>query len=454
MLMTLKRGCVADLSPPPSNPSATRLTCELYARLKLFGDRGGSARPMFVGTNETAAAQPYFRKSGLHIQALTGKQPLVKLFWPVGAGNAAYADLISAIKEHHRAGGISGLIWHPNNILTGGNNYDRSRDDWDAVLACLSPGGSHLAAYRATQDTFVSLLDDCVADDGQKIPFIVRIGNETNGWRDYEDMTVTSLTRSGTTATMAFTKGANPLANQWGNFGAKFQVRGASDDKWNKIHNVVSYVKAGDSSGGTVTFTVTDGPTSNPGGTILAYPLAGDWWAGADRAADALKLWRQTIDYFRDVKGCNQLIWGLNIFTNNRLAASMDPATNPYSIWLTDEMKPYSDIVTSNLYQDEPLTWTSCDFAADPVVSSKQIIADWCRANGRPFIYTEFGALYYGRESPDFWSRSCMGAFDAKYPEVAGVCTWTPPNFLPPLGTPAAADLAQAFSNPRYVWRG
>jgi hypothetical protein len=347
-------------------------------------------------------------------------------------------------------------MWHPKNYLTGGNNYDRPRDDWEPVLQCLSPSGSQLAAYRADLDMFSNSLALCLDDNGQRIPFWVRIGNETNGWFDYPNMSVDSLTRSGTTATMHFTRGIHPITGQWSSAGAKFQIRGASDSRWNTLFDIGGFVLDGDGNGGTVSFTVNTSPPSSPTGTITTNALAGDWWAGADRAADALLLWRQTIDYLRDVRGCNQLIWGCNIYPDNRLAPSTNPTVpgQEYSIWLTDAMKPYWDVVTANLYQDEPISWGFCDFAANQIVSSFQILADWCAANGRPLIMGEFGARFNGRDDPLFWSAKCMGAFDARYPALTGVCTWTPTIFLPALGTPAAADFAVAMSNPRYRWLG
>lgn len=455
-MMFLKRGRLAEIKPPPSNPNASPEARRLYARLvNTFGSRAGPSRPMFVGTNETAATAPYFTSSGQRFEELCGKHPLVKTFWFVGSGNPAYMDGINAVKEHHRKGGICATIWHPNNYLTGGNNYDRPRDDWAPVLACMSPSGSKLAEYRADLAAFAATLALCVDDDGKRIPFIVRIGNETNGWYDYPDMSVTSLTRSGTTATMHFNRGANTIGTVWSNTTTgKFQIRGASDSKWNTLFNISTWAADPDGNGGTVTFTVNTSPTSNPSGTITCNGLAGDWWAGADRSADVLALWRQTIDYLRDVQGCNQLIWSCDIYTDNRLAASMNPFTpgQEYSLWL-DGMENYWDVVGSNLYQDEPLTWGYCDFGAAQVVNSFQLLADWATKYGRPVMFMEFGATYNGRSDPLFWSQKAMGAFDAKYPTLAGAKTWTPAAFLPTPGTPTAADFAVAMSNPRYVWR-
>lgn len=458
--MHLKRGRAANAKAPPSNPNASPEARTLYARLLTqFGSRAGSARPMFIGTNETAGAVPYYRRSGLKFVELCGKQPLVKTFWPVlQPGHAAYGDFISAVQEHHRAGGICATIWHPKNYITGGDNYDRPRDDWEPVLQC-QVGGAQNAAYRADQALMANLLALCVDDNGKRIAFFVRYGNETNGWSDYPDMTVDSLTRTGTTATMHFTRGANPIASQWTNPAGKFQMRGASDPKWNTLFNLQpgTYVPDGNGNGATVTFQVTTSPASNPTGTITCNPLAGDWWAGLDRAPDVLLLWRQTIEYFRDVLGCNQLIHAANIYTYNRLAASMNPATYPHSNWLTG-MESYWDVVTSNLYQDEA-NWidgngkTRVDYGHADVAGSFQEMADWCTQNGRPVLFSEFGARYAGRDFDYAWSERMMGAFDAKYPLLAGAKTWTPDVFLPIVGTPAAADFARAMGNPRYVWR-
>lgn len=454
--MYLKRGRLADLRPPPSNPNATAECRLLYAKLQTqFGSRAGSQRPMFIGCNETAATVPYFTATGAHVERLTGKTPLLKAFWIGAPGSQGFNEAVAAIKAHHRAGGICAALWHPKNYLTGGNNYDREKGNWDAVLAC-KVGGSKITEYRADLDVLANTLNTVLLDDnGKRIPFIIRIFNEINGWFDFPDMTVDSLTRSGSTATMHFTRGANPLTAQWAAANCKFQIRGASDTKWNKIHDVVGYVADGDGNGGTVTFTVTDSPTSGPTGTILTYPLAGDWWAGADRAADVLELARQTIDYMRDTKGCNQLMWCCDLFTYNRLTSSTNPANNAYSIWLTG-MESYWDIVTSNLYQDEPTSWGFFDFGATEVVASFQTLVDWCDANQRPIFYHEFGGRYSGVQDPVAWSQKMMGAFDSKTPyrRLAGVVTWTYPNFLPAVGTAVAADFAVAMDKSRYRWLG
>jgi hypothetical protein len=453
--MYLKRGRALRGSSIPSNPNATREAKSLYARLCTeFGAAGGSARRMFIGVNETAAAVPYYTRNGDHIASLTGKTPLLRHYWPVAKASQGYTELVAAVKDHYRKGGICATIWHPKNYITGGNNYDRPRDDWEPVIQCLSPSGSQLAAYRADLDGFADMLNNDLRDDaGRKIPFIVRIFNEINGWADYPDMSVTSLTRSGNTATLHFSKGGNTIHSQWSNPGAKFQIRGAIDTKWNTIFNISSFVLDGDGLGGTVTFTVTSNPTSNPGGTITCNALAGDWWAGLDRSADVLTLARQTIDYLRDVKGCDQLIWSCDIFTNNRLAASMDPNTYPYTNWLTG-MDSYWDVVGSNLYQDEPTSWGYCDFGATQVVSAFDTLVAWAEARQRPVMFHEFGARYDGRETTNFWGTRCMKRFDALYPKLIGACTWTLPTFLPTPGVDVAvADFASAMSNPRYVWR-
>lgn len=447
--MYLKRGRLANFMIPPSNPNASIGARELYARIQnCYGSPSGSERAFFTGVNETGAATPYFAVNGNRFQALTGKRPLFRPVFYVGPSNPAYSAMVQAVKDHHRAGGICGTIWHPKNYITGGNNYDRSKGDWDAVLACMSPGGSKLAEYRADLDDFIHFCKvDCVDDDGVPIPMLVRTANEANGWNDYPDMSVTSLTRSGTTATMHFSRGVEAISSKWANK-ELFQIRGASDTKWNKGFTPLTYVQDGDNNGGTVTFTVTDSPTSSPSGTITAYPSAGDWWAGADRAPDFLTLVRQTIDYVRDVGGCNNLLWGPALFTWNRVYLSTNPATYPYSIWLTG-MENYWDFIGCNLYQDEPVSWGYCDFGNVNVVNGFQPFVDWCNQYQRPIFLYEFGARYDGATTADFWTRRCFDALQAKFPRLAGAAHWSP-TWMPTDGTPAVADFQAAHANQRH----
>ena len=79
-----------------------------------------------------------------------------------------------------------------------------------------------LSTYRARLDEFADSLNNDFVVDGVRIPMLVRTAGEANGWYNYPDMSVTSLTRSGTTATMHFIRGANPLANAWA-AGVKFR---------------------------------------------------------------------------------------------------------------------------------------------------------------------------------------------------------------------------------------
>lgn len=448
--MILKRGRIHDFAAPPSNPGATKEARLLYARLKnCFGSPAGSSCPMFIGMNETAAVSPYMQANGDHFRSLTGgKTPLLLApFW-VRPGSTGYAEQVARAKAHYAAGGMCGVIWHPDNLLTGGNNYDRDRDSFAAVTECLSPSGSVLSAYRARLDEFADSLNNDFVVDGVRIPMLVRTAGEANGWYNYPDMSVTSLTRSGTVATMHFIRGANPLANAWA-AGVKFQVRGASDAKWNKLWTATSYVKDGDSNGGTVTFTCTGNETSSPSGVITTYPTTGAWWAGDDRAAALNALIQQTITYMRDTKGCNQLLWGPNLFTWNRIYLSSNPATYSYSLWLSG-MENYYDFVSINLYQDEdPVAWPYIDFGHQSIVDGFQPFVDWCDQYQRPIMVYEFGAKIAGQTTANFWSQKCFDAFDTKFRRIAGVTLWSKP-WMPEVGSSAAADFAQVMARDRY----
>lgn len=452
--MRLKRGRLADFTMPPSNPNASVGARLLYARLRNFyGSPAGSACPLAIGVNETAAAQPYFEVNGNRLQQLTGKKALLMApFW-IPRGSTGYAEQVARVKAHHRAGGMCGTIWHPDNLLTGGNNYDRDRDSFAAVTECLSPSGSKLAQYRADLDAFAaSLNEDFVDDMGVPIPMLVRTAGEANGWFDYPDMSIDSLTRAGTTATLHFNRGAQPLANAWAN-GARFQLRGVAEAGWNKLWTVLNWTPDGNGNGGTVTFTVPNTLSAATTGTRTCYPAAGAWWAGADRAAWLNELVRQTITYLRDVKGCNQLLWAPNLFTWNRIYLSSNPATYPYSLWL-DGMDEYYDFLSVNLYQDEPTSWGFCDFGAQQIVDGFQPFVDWCNARGRPIVLYEFGARYDGATTADFWGRRCFDAFDVNnFRRLAAVVFWSP-TWMPTDGTPAVSDFKKALAKARYKHLG
>ena len=450
--MILKRGRLQDIGSPPSNPNATKEAILLYAKIKnCFGSSAGTDCPLFIGINETAAVSPYMQVNGDVFRELTGgKTPYLSApFW-VRPGSQGYAEQVAKAKDHYTKGGIVGVIWHPDNLLTGGNNYDRDRDSFAAVTECISPAGSVSAQYRARLDEFADSLNNDFVVDGVRIPMLVRTAGEANGWYNYPDMSVTNLTRSGTTATMRFVRGENPLANAWA-VGVKFQIRGASDAKWNKLWTATSYVKDGDSNGGTVTFTCAGNETSSPGGAITTYPAAGAWWAGDDRAAALNTLIQQTITYMRDTKGCNQLLWGPNLFTWNRIYLSSNPATYPYSLWLAG-MENYYDFVSINLYQDEdPVAWPYIDFGHQSIVDGFQPFVDWCDQYQRPIMVYEFGAKIAGQTTANFWSQKCFDAFDTKFKRVAGVTFWSKP-WMPNSGTAAAADFTSVMSRSRYKY--
>jgi len=181
--MILNRGRIHDFAAPPSNPNATTEARLLYARLKnCFGSPAGAECPLFIGMNETAAAAPYMQANSDHFSSLTGgKTPLLMApFW-VRPGSTGYAEQVARAKAHYAAGGMCGVIWHPDNLLTGGNNYDRDRESYAAVTECLSPSGSVLSTYRARLDEFADSLNNDFVVNGVRIPMLVRTTGEANG---------------------------------------------------------------------------------------------------------------------------------------------------------------------------------------------------------------------------------------------------------------------------------
>lgn len=447
--MMLKRGRVANFAAPPSNPNATKEARLLYARLKnQFGAGSGSERGFFIGANESSGAAPYFYATKTRVEDIAGKTPLMLTTFPVAQDDQNYSAFVQRVKDHYSAGGICATIFHPDNYLTGGPPHDRDRDNWDAVHALLSPSGSHLATYRAKLDILADTLNNDLVVDGVKIPHIIRLGGEANGWVDYPDRNVINLTRSGTTATMQITAPSGTVEGF--GVGRFFQIRGAADSGWNSCWKVGAVSYGSDNTSATITFTVPGSLASSPSGTITSYALSGYFWAGADRASALNTLIQQTVVYLRDTKGCNQLIFGSDCFTYNRIYESSKNSNNAYSLWL-DGMDNYYDFVSVNLYQDNDLSWGQHDFGNQYVVENFNVWADWAEARGRPIFIHEYGALVAGQSLAGFWTDKCFSAFDDKYQRLAGAAFFRPP-WLPDAGSPVGNDLAKALSNPRYRW--
>lgn len=443
----LKRGRVANYASPPSNSNATVEARLLYARLKnKFGFGSGSERGFFIGANESGGES--YSLTTNRLRALTGgKSPLFLTTFPRRPIDAGYSDLVSRVKAHYAAGGICATIVSPASPIVGIDSHDRDRDSAAHLESLLAPSGSKLALYRQYLDEFADSVNNDMAVDGVKIPMLVRLFGESNGWMDYPDRTVLSLSRSGTTATMQIYAAAN-VGSGFGS-GNKFQIRGASDAGWNAMWTVWN-ITTNTSTTATVTFVVPSSLAAAPTGIITSYATAGYFWAGADRAAQHNELVRQTVDYLRDVKGCNQLIFGSNCFTYNRIYSTTDNTTQPYSQWLSG-MENYYDFVSVNIYQDNPISWGYHDFGAASVVDGFNVWAEWAESHGRPIFIHEYGALDVGLNSPDFWSAKCYSAFDLKWHRCIGAAHFRQP-WLPDVGTPAGNDLAIALSNPRYRW--
>ncbi len=451
-MMYLRRGKLHDARPPATDPAATDATRVLLWRLK--NEFGRREEEMMIGANGSGALifGPTWTHTLDRVQTLTGRRPLFFAANWVNPSNSEHANMVAAIKAHHAAGGMCGLTFEFGNILTGGDVYDRDKSDFSAVTQCLSPSGTALATYRSTYlDRLADTVNNYLIDDnGERIPLVCRFLVEMNGWFDFPDMSVTSLTRVGTTATMDI---SGTLSASWAP-GVRLQIRGATPTGWNTLWTVSSYSiltgSVGSAGTARVTFTVPNTLTTPATGTITTYLASGYLWAGADRAADVKTLIQQSITYLRDTAGVHSMLYACSMYPDNELFSSTNPATNPYSTWLNG-MENWFDVVSVNLYNNTNPDSPTIDFGRQRMQDSMQIFADWCDTNQKPLMIWEHGARTAGGSGVDFWSTRCFGRFDALYPRLAAVLFWSP-DWLPTDGTPAVADFRKAMNNARYRW--
>jgi hypothetical protein len=448
----LKRGKGHDFRAPESDPNATFETRLLYARLQ--SEFGGLNEVSMVGANGYGdlTLTPFWTFTAARVEELAGKYPLFISFNWVSVVHPAYPSMVQAIKEHHRRGGICGMTFELWNLVTGGSVYDRDKVDFSAITECHSPSGSKLADYRSIflDRVAFTLNNDLIDDNGKRIPIIFRFFVETNGWFDFPDVSVTSLTRSGTTATMEF---SGTLSVSW-NSTSRFQIRGATPSGWNNLWTARSYQILTGTAGGTgtarVTFTVSSSLTTPATGTVTAYLAAGYLWAGSDRAEAVKTLMQQSIEYLRDTKDVHTLLYAFSMYGDNELFSSANPATQPYSQWLTG-LEEMADIMTVNWYNNTNPDASTVDIGRQRMRDSMQIFFDWCDEHQKPIMIYEFGAQTAGGSSPDFWTDRCMFRIDEYYGRLAGFTFWSP-FWLPFDGTPAVGDFREALSNPRYRW--
>jgi len=105
--------------------------------------------------------------------AINGKHPYVYGEEYVSINDIRKSRLIT----HNKNNGVIELTWHMDNVVTGGNYRDETGDPVVNIIT----GGTHVAQYQATLDTFASWCNTFKDNNGDLIPFIFRMFHENDG---------------------------------------------------------------------------------------------------------------------------------------------------------------------------------------------------------------------------------------------------------------------------------
>ncbi len=489
---------VAKIAPlnQPSLNSLTRNARGVLATLSAYGGQRGlilGAGRLLSATglaNDTSAAvtmqQRFGQRPGLIEWSYMDRET-----YP---GNESWVDIdkastLAEVKQHWRDGGICGfnVAWRNFRTATGatppyggwsGDHFDRRRDRPEDVsdLLLSAPDTTAKRAYWRFVDRMGDYLNTQVVDDsGEPIPQIFRVFSESNGWYNFiqgegwnptnqQDRYITNITRqSGGKYRITFAQrqaGTQHPTMPLG--GPVIQVTGSSVSSWNGRYDSATLVSGSDAVGDVLVIDCWKGEAQPNGSapvdaTLRAYPVNGFWWAGLDRAAFVVQLWKDTVDFLRNTKGCKQLL-----FTSSNMPA--DDFSNP---WSTDELKVdaqgrnllYSNWDVGNDYVHVIGTDTYLGVSAANTVDRQKLIdscAKFATMNpARPWLFHEFG---YGTDNSmtgpghlvaGHWTKE-LATIQSKFPYCCGIGFWNKYMFPQP-GQPAFASFNEAVNNGVFI---
>lgn len=419
---------------PATDPNATAETVAAYRRLLIeYGngsialgasDRSRSNGTLFYGTVEA-------------IRVACGKYP-VMLAWewadPVSEP-VEYALMVSSLKAHYGRGGICGVHFHFGSFLAGGYDSDKDRKKATyAEVTQIKVGGSAVATYRLTLDKIANFLNTDMVVKGVKIPVVVRLFHELNGWADEPDQTISSMTTTGGFATPNFSA---PHGLVPGDF---LQLNSCTPTAYNGLRYVSTVPSTTQ-----VTFEQSGSPAALSG-TGIAYKVVGFWWAGNDRSADLKIVWQETIAYLRDTKGVHNALYSWCPYPyDGILFNSSNPATYPYATWWPGN--DYVDIVAIDYYGENK---GASNWGIDKDAfrnSTNTMIRNYCEAQRKPFVIAELG-YRVGGDVVNLWDELTFTPLLRDFTQCRAVSFWGP-EFMGAPGTPAYAGFQAALADPR-----
>ncbi len=136
------------------------------------------------------------------------------------------------------------------------------------------------------------------------------------------------------------------------------------------------------------------------------------WWNGIDTAADLIEVWRFTVDYIKNIKKCNSIIWvwSLNI--------SKKPTIEQfYSFWPGAE---YVDLIGLDGYQ----TSGKDGFSAIDMRQSYNNMYEISLREKKPLAWTEVGFTKNVR-AEGFWMQDFYIPLEKHYQSAKFVVLWS-----------------------------
>lgn len=451
-----------------SDPSATKETNQLYHFLQSLNSSRAVVGTSFMSAGAVVADYPaMFEERFGHTPGWIAWEYISPSKNALG-----YTAAVSKLKAHHEAGGIVGIHCHIDNFhqytLTPQKfveSYARDRSSKDAV-ACLRADSSVNTAARALWYTWLDefsyfLNNDMVDSKGRKIPVIVRLFHEVNGFYNYlngegygsgytgsETLSITNVQVVGDQITFTYAAGLPDTFVPQRNDTIHVKGYTGASAVYNGFYRIYSL----DSANRTVTSVFYETPQAVTG-TPTFYVCTGFWWAGADRADDVMVVYREAVNRIRTTNNVHNALYATCLYPYN---GSMYWSSNPdgadkfgnqlaYSRWYPGNS--YVDVVTSDWY-DRGGMYSGITMDNPTFKSSSLRMRD---AHGsKPFLIAELGFDTVGKTEEGFWTRDFWNPLKKNMPFYGGVSFWDD-NYFPNVNDKAFQSFKDMLDDPALL---
>lgn len=171
-------------SQAPADQKATRKTRNLLTNLHVSAQSGflfGHEDAQAYGVGWKTISNPQLSDQS-DVKSITGSFPAIH-GWDLGRtldqnkniDSVQFDHMLAWVKAIYKRRGINTFSWHLDNLISGGDSWDRSKG-----VAQLLPGGSGHQKLLKHLNLLTDFLDQCRVN-GTRIPIIFRPWHEHNG---------------------------------------------------------------------------------------------------------------------------------------------------------------------------------------------------------------------------------------------------------------------------------